>query len=314
MQASTLAFTTPADAPRWKRWLVYSPLARILIYVALLMATVKLTMLGFHAIGINRNSPVLLRAYAECFGRAIPPLLAYLVLVKGIERRPLAEFARDRWLRHSATGLFAGALLFSAVVGELWLLGSYHVLGFNLHAHWWIALITVGVGAGIGEEIMFRGALYRIVEEGLGTWGALVISALAFGFIHIQNPGATVWSSSAIAIEAGLLFGLLYHVTRSLPICMGLHASWNFMQGTVYGIPVSGTAADGFLVSTRTGPTWLSGGAFGAEASVIALLMCSVCTLALLWLAVRRGSIVPPAWKRTRAVELSAWDRMDKVR
>lgn len=89
------------------------------------------------------------------------------------------------------------------------------------------------------------------------------------------------------------MLALLYHVTRSLWACVGLHASWNFMQGTVYGIPVSGGAADGWLVSYRTGPSWLSGGAFGAEASVVALLVCSVFTAALVTVALRRGSIVP---------------------
>lgn len=91
-----------------------------------------------------------------------------------------------------------------------------------------------GLGAGIGEEILFRGVLFRIVEEGLGTWAALLVSALFFGAVHLGNPGATLWSSATIAIEAGLLFGLLYHVTRSLYLCMGVHAAWNFMQGTVY--------------------------------------------------------------------------------
>ncbi|MGP1664743.1 MAG: lysostaphin resistance A-like protein, partial [Rhodanobacter sp.] len=81
-----------------------------------------------------------------------------------------------------------------------------------------------------------------------------LISALFFGFVHMGNPGATLWSSVAIALEAGLLFGMLYHVTRSLPVCMGVHAAWNFAQGTIYGIPVSGTKADGWLVSTHSGP------------------------------------------------------------
>jgi len=157
---------------------------------------------------------------------------------------------------------------------------------------------VVGLGAGIGEEIMFRGVLFRIVEEGLGTWWALAISALLFGALHIANPGATLWSSAAIAIEAGLLFGLLYHVTRSLAICMGVHAAWNFAQGTIYGIPVSGARADGWLVSTRSGPDWLSGGVFGAEASVVALGLCTLCSLGLLVVALRRGSIVPPRWRR----------------
>jgi hypothetical protein len=107
-----------------------------------------------------------------------------------------------------------------------------------------------------------------------------------------------LWAGAAIAIEAGILFGLLYLVTRSLWVCMGLHAAWNFMQGTVYGIPVSGTPADGWLVSTRSGPDWLSGGVFGAEASVIALSLCSLASAALMVVALRRGLIAPPSWRR----------------
>lgn len=312
MTVPTIAFTTPLDAPRWKRWLVYSPLARIVLYVAAFMALIMLTVAGFHLIGLNKASPRLGLALADGFARIVPALLAYVALVKGIENRRMPELARRRWLPDGALGLAAGTLLFSAIVGVMWLLGSYHVTGYNAHPAWWLALITVTAGAGIGEELMFRGALYRIVEEGLGTWGALLVSALAFGFIHIRNPGATVWSSSAIAIEAGLLFGLLYNVTRSLPLCMGLHGAWNFVQGTVFGIPVSGSDVEGFLVSTRTGPSWLSGGAFGAEASVVALALCSLCTIALLRTALRRGTIVPPSWKRTPPAA-DGWDRLARA-
>ena len=204
----------------------------------------------------------------------------------------------------NAAGTAAGLLLFSAVVGVLYLLGSYHVTGTNPDAPWVPALLMVGLGAGIGEEIICRGVLFRIVEEGLGSWWALVVSVLSFGAAHIANPGATLWSSAAIAIEAGLLFGMIYHLTRSLPLCMGLHAAWNFAQGTIYGIPVSGTPADGWLVSTRSGPDWLSGGVVGAEASVVALGLCSLCTLGLLVVALRRGSIVPfrPRARREQAL------------
>jgi membrane protease YdiL (CAAX protease family) len=184
------------------------------------------------------------------------------------------------------------------VVGVLWLLGVYHVTGTNAHVDWLPQILVAGIGAGIGEEIIARGVLFRIVEEGLGTWFALAISALFFGGAHIFNPGATLWSSAAIAIEAGIMLGLLYHVTRSLWACIGLHAAWNVMQGTIYGIPVSGGAVDGWLVSNRTGPVWLSGGVFGAEASVVALAVCSLLSLTLLAVALRGGSIVP--FRRTR--------------
>jgi membrane protease YdiL (CAAX protease family) len=291
-------FTTPATAPGWQRWLVYSPLARLLIFVAVFMPAVKFAEWGLHAIGWGRSAPPLQQGMAEFLGRSLPALAAYLVLVKLVERRRLVEFAPGRLLRHGLLGLGAGAALFSTIVGVLWLAGSYHVTGFNPHADWLPALLMVGLGAGIGEEIMFRGALFRIVEEGLGSWAALAISALFFGFAHAGNPGATLWSSTAIAIEAGLLFGLLYHVTRSLPVCMGLHAAWNFCQGTVYGIPVSGLKADGWLVSTRTGPDWLSGGVFGAEASVVALALCTLCSVGLLVVAIKRRSLLSPSWAR----------------
>ena len=300
MHDTSVAFVTPDGAPRWKRWLLFSPLARIVIFVLMFMALSFGMGALVHALGWGgKDAPANVHALGQFLMRAVPALLAYLLLVKLVERRPITELAPRRLLRDGIVGLLGGLLLFSAVVGVLYLLGSYHVIGTNPDAQWLPAMLMVGLGAGIGEEIICRGVLFRIVEEGLGTWVALIVSALFFGAAHIANPGATLWSSAAIAIEAGLLFGMLYHVTRSLPLSMGLHAAWNFAQGTIYGIPVSGLKADGWLVSTRSGPDWLSGGVFGAEASVIALTLCSLGTLALLAVAVRRGSIVPRrSWRR----------------
>jgi len=297
---AAVAFATPTDAPRWRRWLVYSPPARIVIFALAFAALGWLAGALGHATfapgGTPPSAPLRVALYLTGF--VLPALLAYLFLVRTVERRAVDELAWRRLPRGLAAGALAGAALFSAVVGVLWLAGSYRVAGANPQAHWLQALLMVGLGAGIGEEIITRGVLFRIVEEGLGTWWALAISALFFGAAHIFNPGATAWSSAAIAIEAGILLALLYHVTRSLWPCIGLHAAWNFMQGTVYGIPVSGTRADGWLVSSRGGPDWLSGGAFGAEASVVALLVCSSLSAALLAVALRRRSIVPPAWRR----------------
>ena len=296
MHGYRLAFATPADAPAWQRWLVFSPLARIVFFI--LVFAVLSVALGFGARTLGVAKVAMNGPFWQLVFRAILPLIAYLVLVKSIERRRLRELDLRRLLPDGTLGLAAGAALFSAVVGVLWLLGSYHVVGTNAHPHWIAAALTVGLGAGIGEEIMFRGVLYRVAEEGLGTWVALLVSALFFGAVHLGNPGATLWAGAAIAIEAGILFGLLYLVTRSLWVCMGLHAAWNFMQGTVYGIPVSGTPADGWLVSTRSGPDWLSGGVFGAEASVVALCLCSLASAALMVVALRRGLIAPPSWRR----------------
>lgn len=299
MSEPSIAFATPAAAPRWKRWLLFSPLARIVIFALLLVALGMAAHVLSASLGWNaKQASAEARAWVQLLTRALPAVLAYLILVKAVERRAATELAVRKILPDGALGIAAGLLLFSAVVGVLWLLGSYHVVGTDPHAKWLPALLVVGLGAGIGEEIICRGVLFRIVEEGLGTWWALLVSALFFGAAHLANPEATLWAALSIAIEAGLLFGLIYHLTRSLPLCMGLHAAWNFAQGTIYGIPVSGTDADGWLVSRRTGPDWLSGGGFGAEASVVALILCSLCSVALLAVALRQGSTVKPAWRR----------------
>ena len=300
MPAAQIAFTTPATATPWQRWMVFSPFGRIVFFIAVFYVLLKLFGAGIALTGImGPGTSHLSHAVGDAVMRILPALLAYIVLVKAIERRRVSELAVRDIPTLGLAGLLTGILLISIVVLVLWLAGSYHVTGTDPAVNWLPAVLTTGLGAGIGEEIITRGVLFRTVEEGLGTWWALAISALFFGAAHIFNPGATLWSSLAIAIEAGVLLALLYHVTRSLWPCIGLHAAWNVMQGTFYGIPVSGTGAHGWLVSERTGPDWLSGGVFGAEASVVALIVCSACSALLLIVALRRGTIVPPAWRRT---------------
>lgn len=294
MQNPPLAFTTPPDVSRWLRWMVFSPVARIVFFAAMLVGFGLIT----HAIVVMlgwtvKTATPLQHALATLSLQLLPALIAYLVLVKLIEQRRVRELSLRAVTTFGIGGFMTGAVLFSIVAGLLWLLGVYHVTAINPNVNWLPQVLVTGVGAGICEEIIARGVIFRIIEEGLGTWFALVVSALFFGGAHIFNPGATLWSSAAIAIEAGVMLALLYHVTRSLWACIGLHAAWNIMQGTFYGIPVSGGAVDGWLVSNRTGPTWLSGGVFGAEASVVALLVCSLLTAGLLMVAQRRGSIVP---------------------
>jgi membrane protease YdiL (CAAX protease family) len=299
MPNEPIAFVTPTDAPSWQRWLVLSPAARIIFFAAMLIGFSMITRAAVVALGwIAKTADPLHHALATLSLQLVPALLGYAILVRLIERRRMRELSPRAIPTYGLVGLLSGAVLFSAVVGVLYLAGSYHVTGTDPQVDWLPGVLVAGMGAGIGEEIIARGVIFRIVEEGLGTWWALLISALFFGGAHIFNPGATLWSSAAIAIEAGLLLAMIYHVTRSLWACIGLHAGWNIMQGTVYGIPVSGGASKGWLISNRTGPDWLSGGVFGAEASVVALLACSLVTLALLVVALRRGSIVPPRWWR----------------
>ena len=103
----------------------------------------------------------------------------------------------------------------------------------------------------------------------------------------------------SISIWAGILLAATYVLTRRLWLGIGLHAAWNYTQGTVYSGVVSGNAPpEGLVKSTLQGSEWLTGGSFGVEASVVAVAVCSTVGVLMLVKAVRRGHVVPPLRKR----------------
>jgi hypothetical protein len=226
--------------------------------------------------------------------------LGYVLYVWLIERRAANELSL-RGLPELAMGTAFGAVLFSMVIGALWLLGAYQAVGSN---PWYImfSALWIGIVPSFVEEIIFRGVLYRIIEESLGTWVALISTSLLFGFAHAANPGATLFSSVAIALEAGLMLGITYTLTRRLWLPIGIHFAWNFVQGGVYGVNVSGNQIDGWLKSQLVGPELISGGEFGAEASIVAVVICLLAFVALLALTIRRGRMVLPFWVRRQRI------------
>lgn len=231
---------------------------------------------------------------------AATALGAYYTYVRLVERRPVTELSRPGAVRETASGVLLGVGLLTLTVAVLALLGVYRVTGLGT----WVGVLTVlvkSIDAGIVEEILFRGIFFRIVEEGLGSWIALSLSALFFGFAHLGNPDANLLSASAIALEAGILLAAVYMLTRRLWLAIGLHIAWNFTQGGIFGIAISGFASDGLLRGEMRGPELLSGGTFGAEASVVAMVICLTAGVLLVLRARQKGRIVEPFWRRGRS-------------
>ncbi|MBI4944312.1 MAG: CPBP family intramembrane metalloprotease [Actinobacteria bacterium] len=223
----------------------------------------------------------------------------YVALTRWIEKRPATELALGPAPRELALGLVVGAAAFSLALGALVLGGLYTVRGGSGLGATGTAF-AVGVVSGVGEEILFRGILFRRLSLVVGTYGALAGSAVLFGAAHLANPGATVWGALAIAVEAGLMLGLAYVVTGRLWLPIGLHAAWNYVQGGVFGVAVSGNDIGGSVWSSApvAGRDALTGGGFGVEASPAAVVVC-LAVSAVLWVtARRRGLVVPPAWRR----------------
>lgn len=220
-------------------------------------------------------------------------LFVYAWVVRRTERRAPDEVAVRGAAAAFGRGLLIGLGMFGAVILNIALLGGYEVRGLGSPAGA-AALFGFMAAAVVVEELLFRGILFRIVEQRLGTWISLALSGLLFGAAHLFNPHATLWTSIAIAVEAGFMLAAVYAATRNLWVPIGVHFGWNFAQGGVFSASVSGTdAPQGLLDGVTSGPLLLSGGEFGPEASAYSVLAGVVVTVVFLWLARRRGHIVP---------------------
>jgi membrane protease YdiL (CAAX protease family) len=256
------------------------PLVRLVVEFALLFAAMAILDIVIVAVmGQDQPGPVHL-ALSLIANTLL--LLAYAGIIRLIERRPVAELEPRRAVSELSLGLLAGALLFVFTVGILALLGFYRVVSVNP----WTVILPVLAGhiaAGVIEELWFRGLLFRLVEEWLNTWWALALSALIFGLLHLLTPNATLWAGLAIALEAGILLAATFIVTRRLWLAIGMHIAWNFVQGGIFGVAVSGGTTSGLLNSTLTGPALLSGGVYGAEASIFVVVLSLVVSGVLLY-------------------------------
>jgi membrane protease YdiL (CAAX protease family) len=288
-----------AKKPLWRK-IVDFPL------VAMLIAAFSFLLLyGLIAIGMRKAFPIMPKDEMLLLVDVIAAA-AMILLYKGFIRH-LGDPKRDDLpaagaVRQTLIGVAVGAALFSLVVAVAAVLGVYRVDGMGSARDLLPALIASAIFPGISEELFFRGILFRWIEEFGGSWLALLLTSAFFGAAHLGNPNATWIGAVGIAFEAGVMLGAAYMLTRSLWLPMGLHAAWNFTQGEVFDVPVSGTSVDGLVQAHLSGPPLLTGGAFGLEASLIAIVIATGFGLWLLWLAIRKGELVQPMWAARRRI------------
>jgi membrane protease YdiL (CAAX protease family) len=220
-------------------------------------------------------------------------LAGYGLAVRVFERRRANELL-FRKLPALPIGLGVGVLLFCCVELLGLGVGISRPLGYQDPGDL-VPQFSDAVLAAVGEEIVFRGVIFRLLDEAFGTPAALIASSAVFGLVHAFNPGATLVGVIAIALEAGVLLGLAYVLARSLWLPIGIHLGWNFTEGGIFGSAVSGGVSHGAFPMTLQGPVLLTGGAFGLEASVLSVLVCLMASGVIGWLAYRRGLFRRPS-------------------
>jgi len=230
-------------------------------------------------------------------------LIAYEFLIRHLGERPKDDYRDPRAIRNLGLGLAAGFALFSVAVGIAALMGVYRITGPGDASGLVAALVGSAIFPAVSEELVFRGIMFRWIEEFGGSWMALLLTSALFGAVHLSNHGATWIAAVFIAFEAGIMLGAAYMLTRSLWMPMGIHAAWNFAQGELYDIPVSGHAEKALVKAQLSGPPLLTGNGFGLEASLIAMVIATAFGAWLLWLAIQRGQLMSPWWVRRRAIK-----------
>ena len=288
---------TSRTQPRGTAWrIIHYPATLLLIGIAFTIVAIAVSVGVFKLFGHHPSdwlSVLASTAVAAIF------VAMYALFCRLIEQRPVAEFSPRGWAPELGGGVVAGVVVFSTIVGVIALLGGYQVIAMRGPAVL-VPALAVAILSGFTEEIFFRGLFFRLTEQWLGSWAALALSAALFGGLHLHNPNATWFAGLAIAFEAGILLAAVYMITRRLWAAVGLHAAWNFVEGGVYSIPISGGKFDGILVPRIAPSEMLTGGAFGAEASLPAMIVATGFGLILLVVAWRRGSFMPPLWVRRR--------------
>ncbi len=253
------------------------------VLAALVLGSIAIAALSALAIPGDAGTPVYLLvngfvslAVALCLGWLCGKYL------EGIPFRALGAWFTSAWLIHLAAGILIGAATLGVAVAIAAVFGN---LGFSFNNAdssairqtlvW--SLVVFAVAAAF-EEALFRGYILQTFARSGLAWLAILLTSVFFGAVHLANPNAGYLSSLNTAI-AGVWFGVAYLKTRDLWFVWGLHLIWNWMQGAVFGIEVSGLTEivhSPLLKETDAGPAWLTGGDYGIEGGI-------ACTIALIF-------------------------------
>lgn len=295
---------SPSDGPRW----LYAAPGR-------LRAIWRLTVFG---LAIAVMQPVAESFLAPLFGaisrgvgervEAYPWITmvsiagALTLALRFVDHAPWRNVALDTsaWrVRTLAVGLALGTCSIGGTFALLWISGAVHFssvstsLGVSLDplstdnvvwssASWSATALRLAAflaPAALWEELLFRGYLWTVAEDAGGVRLARWSTAVAFGAVHLMNPGANV-ISTALVVLAGFCLGAIRERSGSLAAAWMAHFAWNWVMAALLHVPVSGVPFDtpGYR-TTITGPAWWTGGSWGPEGGAAALLVLGTALL-----------------------------------
>jgi membrane protease YdiL (CAAX protease family) len=200
---------------------------------------------------------------------------ATAIMVRAVDVRPWSDLGLGRSaVPGIGVGLLIGALTIGAACALLLAIGWLRIA--PTHPGSWLgAMARISfflAPAALSEELLSRGYLFTVIRDKLGAWGAVALTSVAFGLLHLFNPGATM-QSVAIVTLAGIFLAAVRVAYESLYAAWGAHLAWNWVLAVPLHAPVSGLRLESPDYRTvSAGPEWITGGAWGPEGGAVAAL------------------------------------------
>jgi len=206
-------------------------------------------------------------------------LVSFKIMTRVFERKPLGvvglAFHPD-WVKELCMGLGIGAVMIALVGGAEAALGlarfARNPLPASAELAYGSGLFLLLLVSATNEELVFRGYPFQKLVESLGAPGAVVVSSACFGMAHLANPYHT-WISTLNTTLIGIPLCIAYLRTRALWLPVGIHLIWNYLQGFVFGLPVSGITFSKTLLNAQVrGSPRLTGSAYGPEGGLLCVI------------------------------------------
>lgn len=280
-----------ATAPLGQRILRF-PLTRIFLAIAFFMVPFLL----MQGASTHFFEEKLYLRMGQLLG-AVMGCVSYAFYVTNIEKRAVSELGLKGALGEYGAGFALGGLMVCLSVASIAAFGGLEAMSLT-PSSFIILPLLIHITVSLIEEMVLRGIIFRVVQESVGSWLALLASGVVFGAMHLINDNISVLAIANI-VAAGVFFGAAFLLTGRLWLCAALHAGWNFVQDGILSLAVSGhEVKNGLLTTQLSGPELLTGGAFGIEGSAVALVLVVLATAVMVVLAQRKGRMVRPVWKR----------------
>lgn len=264
---------------------------RLLVYVLLIaLGGAVITAVAIKLFGRPRGVPGFSAAMLqEVLGFALAFGAAGIMAL--IERRKIGEYGlpgSDAFRKKFWLGFLFGLVEIGALIGLITVFGGYSfgslALQGGLIFKWGLLHLVLFTFVGLFEEFLFRGYTQYTLADGIGFWPAALLLSVAFGILHLMNPGEGVVGAAGVVMVA-LLFCFSLKRTGNLWYAVGLHASFDWGETFLFSVPNSGVVMQGHLSdSVLHGPKWLTGGTIGPEGSVFCFLTLAAQFLVVNWL------------------------------